>query len=494
MGAVSEISGVTLHAYSPVVYFTHAIRSAQRNADGTVQSIEPRKVLVAQNGGLTRAAYWDGASSGHSDPTVATDSSGNVLTAGIPLGGPMAWSGDRLWVAFRNRLYAGDISDPLSFTENEYAGEGGFFSFEDDIVALAEIPALQKPLLLVFTKTNTYAVQSWIRDRSSWKSTANFKFTLFPGIGCVSHRAVSSQQGLLWWVSPQVGLTNFNAAQQSTVTSRLVPQDAEMAISKARTWSNQDGVAAGTFENFLLISVPYASKYNTHTRVLDLTPLPGVGEEPKPSWAGVWTGIRPVEWVSGPINGVPRLFCVSVDRDGHNRLWEAFRPERTDNGHPIACLLETKSHMDFSKEATGLDLKKIQFSEVTFSKVRGVVAGSVSWAGLRGKYHPFGSFLLNATRGSVTSNQPVNEVSTYLSQSRRVRTPNVSLSGDCSTCGVESSRGDWLDVGFSLLIRWQGEASLQSYRIFADPEQEAGAGEAFPNESGVRILDGSECT
>lgn len=489
----TEIPDIQLYEHADRVYFCSTTKSAQKNADGTVQSTEPKRTLVAQDGGYTRAAYWDGATGGHSDPTQTTDGSGNVLSAGIPLGGPMAWSGDRLWVAQGPRVYASDISDPLSFTENEYAAEGGFFMFEEDVVALAEIPSLESPVLLIFSKTRTSALQSGVRARSTWKETKNFQSTVVPGIGCVSHRAVVSFNGLLWWMTP-VGLTNLNAAQQSKLTSLIEPQDAPMAASKANLHADLSGTALGAHENFLLVSVPNGDKWNRHTWVYDQTV---VGKTA--SWAGLWTGTRPVDWVSGLFAGQPKVLQVSYDYDRTFRLWEAFQPNALDGDSPVEAAVETKTHIDFSDKATGLDLKNFVFAEISFVDVLGNVSVSVYWAGTRGKYKLLGTYPLVATPGGFSASTAVaytETVGTNRPQQRVIRTPEIvrDPNATCSSFEIESKYADWLDVGFSLYIKWTGQASLRSYRLFVDPQQEMGTGSPATAETGTKVLSGTVCS
>lgn len=489
-----QIPNVQLYKFAERVWFSVTTRSSQHNSDGTVQAVEPKRTLIVQDGGYTRAAYWDGVSSGHSDPTVVTDSSDNVLSAGIPLGGPIAWSGNRLWSAQGNKLFSGDISDPLSFTENQYAGEGGFFAFDDDVVALAEVPSLANPSLVVFTNSSTWQVQSNITNRANWSTTANFKTTIFPDIGCTSQRSVVAQNGMLWWMTP-TGLTNINSAVQSRTSSELSPKDAPMAVSKSNTSPDLSSVAVGKYENFILCSVPNGSKLNRHTWVLDQS-VDEAGAQS--SWAGVWTGTQPVEWASGLFGGIPRVVHISVDYDGKNRLWEAFVPDRKDNGSEIECFVETKTHVDFDPKATGLDLKKFVFAEVTFVDIAGEVDVSVYWAGTLGKYKKLADYILVSSEGSLSAAAEVTSelgVSTYRPQKRILRLPEVlkNPSAECTSLGLESKHSDWVDTGFSLLIRWTGRASLQSYRIFSDPYQELGTGSAAFVEAAPRVLDGVVC-
>ncbi len=565
-----QLPNIQFYEFAPQVYFCQTVQSAVLNEDGTVQASAPKRVLVMQDGQFTRAAYWDGAVSAHSDPSLTAtatsviDSSGavvainitypgtgymtapNVIIAapsavageefrtatatvqvaagiiqsikitdpgagyttapavsfsgqklGIPLGGPMAWSGDRLWVGQDNKVFASDITNPLAFSENIYAAGGGFFAFTEAVTALAEIPAFQDPNLAVFTRTTSSIIQSSIRNRSVWQDTADMQSIMFPGVGCVSHRSVVGKFGELWWMCDG-GFTNFNAAQQSKISSVLAPQDTAMAVSKCNLASELGGVCAAVFDNFMLLSVPYANIYNTHTWVYDqsvVSPTPGTALA---AWASYWTGTRPVQWATGPFNGVIRCAHVSVDNDGVNRLWEAFDPDRTDDGNPITCFLETKTHVDFDPSATGLDLKKFIYAEINLVDVLGNVDLDILWAGVKGKYHEIAHYHLAATQGSVTLNVPIGDaISTYRSQVRRLRTPEVTqdIDADCTSAGIEThdDQVDWIDIGFSLLVKWSGQASIRTYRIFVDPQQESSAGEADYVEYDPRILTGDIC-
>lgn len=575
----SAIPNIQFYQYAPTVYFCQTVQSAVLNTDGTVSAQAPKRVLVMQDGQFTRAAYWDGASSGHLDPSAPAtfqsviDTSGAVSSVqvtyggqgydashppiitfqapsavagetyrtatghvvidanmvqsvviddpgagygfapsiaisgqklGTPLGGPMAWSGDRLWVAQDNKVFASNIVNPLAFSESIYASGGGFFQFPENVTAMFNIPSFQDPNLAVFTKNTSSVLQSSIRDRSTWQTTQDFQSDLFPGVGCVSHRSVVAKFGEMWWMT-QAGFTNFNAAAQSKLTSFLVPQDSEMAVSKFNLASDLSTVCASVYENFMLVSVPYGDRLNDHTWVYDQSVVSanlGSGEASSPAWSGYWTGTRPVEWATGPFNGVPRIAFISQDYDGNNRLWEAFTPDRQDNGSSITSFMETRSHTDFGPMATGLDQKVMKYAEINVSDILGSCNLQVYWAGVRGNYKLLTEYTLNATEGSVLLNVDLDPiVSSYRSQTRRLRTPEIITNAPdtnaCEQADVESDPQqalDWRDIAFSLLFVWTGRMAIRSYRIYADPDTEASTGTAEPVvEYDIRVLEGWSC-
>lgn len=476
------LSGIQFYRSAKQIYWSVATKSVQQEDDGTLTVIDPVRLLVMQDGGYSRAAFWDGSTSRHLDP-------GDDET---PIGGPMVWSGDRLWVASENRLYASDISDPLKFTETTYLSEGGSFFTTEPITGLAEIPGLSTPQIAVFTAAQAYLFQSGIRDRSLWKTQFNppFQSTLFPSVGCVSHRSIVSLSGRLWWMTKS-GLTSFDSAQQAQVSSVLAPQDLEMAVSKGNLAPALDTVCSAYFENYGLFSVPSGHKWNRHTWAMDKAVLSGLGKEPVECWNSVWTGTNPVEWATGLSMGVNRIFHASVDADGQNRLWEVFTADRLDNGLPITSYLETKTHIDFSDKATGLDLKRFVYAEVTLAEIFGNVSVAIYWAGTRGRYKKIYEYNIVATQGQWKEGTDVplgRKVYGLRPQSRRLRTPTFNpdelRDSDCSSCGIESDLQDHQDVGFSLLIVWSGRAAVRSYRIFADPVQEPSVGDCSPDETG----------
>jgi hypothetical protein len=463
-----QLSNVQFLADADFVVFEETVKSVVRNEDGTLSLVDPYRVLIMQDS-YTRAAFWDGENSRHLDPSASE----------IPLGLWMKWSGDRLWVGRDDQLFASDIADPLSFTETEYLAEGGSFRINGNITALAEVSSVDTPQLLVFTASSTTSVQSNIRDRALWKTTDNFQRTLLPDVGCVSGRAIATQYGQLWWMTT-TGITSLNAALSSRVSSELVFRDTEMAVSKGNLSPNIEKIAAASFENYLLFSMPSGDLYNRHTWVMDQSVMDSLNGKAAAAWNGVWTGTRPVEWSGGVINGVRRVFHVSKDFDGKNRLWEAFIPSREDNGQPITCYVETKSHANFHEEAQGLDIKTFRFAELEFTEISGTLDIKVYWAGLRGNYKQLTTFRFVSPDDSINNSRTFNldsNLFSYRPQSRTVRTTEVlDDSKTDGQCGIESDIPARHDRAFSLLIVWSGKAALRSYRVFARKYDESGVG------------------
>lgn len=457
------LTNVLLADTADQVQWVVAEKSVETNEDGSLSFITPKSVLILQDG-VSPPVYFDGSESGHLRNTNP------ILNTLTPLGGPMAWVGDRLWVARGSKVFASDIADPFSFTDDTYLGGVPYFILPDDVTAMAVLPSIQYQQLLVFTRDSTTLFQANIRDRSSWANTADFQKVVLPNVGCIAPKSIHAHYGLLWWFS-NFGLTSLDAASVTSNTSRLPYSDNEMSVSKGRLDGNLSGVVVSSFENYLMVSVPYGDAYNRHTWVLDNSVADTlVGKLPS-VWNTYWTGTRPVEWSSGEVQGVQRIFHASVDYDGVNRLWEAFLPERRDNGCPITCTFESRGY--FSK--LPLQDKEYRYADLFFTELIGDVDIGVFWGGAsRGPYKQVVAKRVHCTQGSLRYDRELvadEDVFSLKKQSRRIRTQDVRLldEDNQTSCGLEYKTRETIDDSFQLFIVWSGEAALSGLRMFFDP-------------------------
>ncbi|NOS67893.1 MAG: hypothetical protein HOO67_06070 [Candidatus Peribacteraceae bacterium] len=442
------------------LFFVQAEQSIVQNADGSLTLVAPKNIVVIQDGGLTPAAVYDG--------TRAVHQRGEGT---IPAGGPMAWSGDRLWVARDANLFASDIANPVSFTEPLYIATISAFVLPGVITALAEIPSAETASLLVFTDEATTLIQSGIRNRAAWPTVENFQRVILPKVGCVSERSITSHLGLLYWYSA-FGLTSLDSALLTKQTSVLPYSDNEMADSKARLSADLAGVALGYFENYLMVSVPFEDRYNRHTWVLDQAPLQRATGRTQPAWNSFWTGTRPVQWLFGTFHGENRIFHLSHDFDGNNRLWESFSPDRLDDGCPITWYLETRA-VDGNVPLRG---KKFRYADIFLQELSGNVDIGVFWAGgFRGKFKRILSKSIRATRGSIRSGETITAETLLFAlkkQQRTIRTQDAMQLAMCETqqsTGVESDDAEFLDESFQLLIVGSGPGAVQGIRYYMEP-------------------------
>ena len=479
----SQIADVELSETARQFYFKQVEQSVVNNPDGSITFIDSKNILIIQDGGFTAPVIFDG--------TRGIHSRGN---GSIPIGGPMEWIGDRLWVARGSSLYASDIGNPISFTEAQYISGVGSFIFPYEITALTRTLTTDFAQLLVFTRTTTHLLQAGVRDRTTWGATQNFQKDIFPTLGCVSQRSVQTQYGFLWWFSEH-GLISLDAAASGYVSSSLPYQDAQMQESKGRLSQDLSGIACASFENYFLVSVPYADQFNRHTWCLDQTVLPGQTQA-KPTWNSFWTGTRPVEWLTGEFSGQLRALYISVDYDGKNRLWEAFMPDRLDNNCPITWWAETRAY-NFQAPKKN---KTFRYAEVFLQELSGTVDVAIFWAGShRGKYKRVSTRRILANTATFVAGEvvPAEELVVGLKkQTRNYKTQDgkaLTSEETLSSCDVESKKLEFIDYAFQILIVGSGPGAVNGVIAYAEPpvnDDDAGEGDMDETESNFVRFDG----
>jgi|GEM_PF-3972991 len=470
----SQMEGVQFSDSARHIFFAQAEKGIERNADGSLQLITPRNILVIQDGGFTSPVIFDGNRGAHQRGTGA-----------VPIGGHMAFSGNRLWVARDSRVFASDLANPSSFTETLYITGTSSFIFKADVTALVPMPGSALPQLIVFTADTTSILQSGIRDRPQWSSTPDFQREILPNIGAVSHRSVVSHMGFLWWFS-RYGLVSFDSASQAFISSSLPYLDEQMTDSKGYLSEDLNGVAACTFENYLLLSVPYASKFNRHTWVLDNSSITSL-EKSVPSWNSFWTGTRPVEWFSGRIQGKERVFYISADVDGMNRLWEAFTPDRLDDGCPITWWAESRA---FAASAPS-KFKEFRYADLFLTELSGDVDVAAFWAGgRRGKFKRVLTKRIRAARGILRTGVNItmdDKIYALKKQSRYLRTQDIralATKESLSSCRIECDYAEFKDDSFQLLVVGSGPGAIRSAVLYFDsPDQLDDAGKCEEDET-----------
>lgn len=488
----------------PPVFFETTIKNVEEDADGNLKVVDPYPVLIMGTG-FHRQAMWDGKTARHLSPSEAF------------VGALMKWIGGRLWTASGTLLHAGNLLDPLSTSEESLIADGGYFSFPSEITGLGATP--DQKSLLVFTDYTTYAIQAGITDRTQWRQTLDFQRVLLPGIGCAAPKSVCNQFGLTWWYS-HGGLIGIDSALQTYHTSKVHYKDEQMMRSKSTLSPSIKGICCGVSENNLLVSVPSGDRHNAHTWVLDQSVLETNDSLAPAAWSGVYTGVRPVDWASGIVEGVSRIFCLSRDyfdsnyEDYSSRpwmhkigVWEAFIGEKMDipglsgianrpvseSSKRIPCSFETK----MLGLGEGGALSEFCFAELDLAEIEGIVDLEVLYAGRRGGYTSILTKTLTAASGSVgwpfrvvsgdvdPTIEEDSVIQFFRPQTRMVRSVSVT-GGRLSPNDSGSAEGIFnqnIDRSFSLLVKWTGKMSVLGLRIFTMPHIEPGEGKCEPDET-----------
>jgi hypothetical protein len=481
-----QVPGLQFSPYAKQIYWVQATQSAERLGTGPAPAIEvipPRAVIILQDGGFSAPGWYDGSSAGH----LAGDE------YGIPAGSSMEWVGDRLWVARDHQLFASDISNPFSFREAGYLGGQVSFFFRSDITAMVVTPSTEAPQLMVFTDANGSLIQANIRERDEWLTTPNFQEEVI-GVGTASERSVVSHYGRIVWFSP-AGVAFYDPAMSGKLTTRLPVRDNEMMFSKSVLSEDTSTVAVGAYGQFLMVSVPAEDSFNRHTWVLNHASLATLSDDSGPSWAGYWTGTRPVEWIYGQIVNAERIYYVSVDYDGKNRVWEAFIPDRLDNQCPITWGVLTRGYFGATASVHAKPPGtrcRLAWVEMGFAGIEEDFNIGVFYAGsTRGAFRQIMNKLVRVDKGSISHDEPLDANTTvyaFKPQSRMLSTEdaNQQAANDAlGACGVEQEDLDNIDRSFQLLIVGHGPATLKWVNpiAFLVPEDLSGEATACEDET-----------
>lgn len=490
-----KLRNIQFDPLAPYIFFCAAEKSVTTLVDSSLQIVPTYNVLMMQDG-KSEAAFWDGAENRH-----LSEGRPNLET---PRGTWMAYSGDRLWVARGKIMIASDLRDPLKFVERTQGEGRGDFSFKKPVSGLTSfIGDNSNEVLVVFTENRCEILQSGIRDRTKWAATTNFQSILFPSTGCIAGRSIIFQAGLMWWYS-EGGLVSSDIAASTKLTSQMNFKDAEMAFSKQFLGDDLSGICGLSFENYVLMSLPVGQMLNGETFVLDYSPMSEFSADKIPAWSSVWTGIRPIQWVSAKIGSRARAFAASIDykalSDGsYNHIWEAFLPQRKDTffdldadftstefSQPIYCEFETRMLGD------GLDLKKFVYADMGLIEINGDVSFNVAYKGSRGSYKEIlCKKILAPTQidesGVKLTDKQIEDLGLLRKQSRRLVTEETKTGVGCELC--ENKHTEEIDNYFCLLLSWCGEVAVQNVRLFMDAFPESSTGTVEKNETKVCIVD-----
>lgn len=478
------ITGITMSATAKQIVFQGCIKSVQRNADNSLKLIPPYNVLVIQDG-IDNAAYWDGSTARHLDPTAPASET--------PIGTWMAFLADRLWIANGPKIFVCDLSDPLSHTEAIYLSERDNFILTGDCTGL--IVTSNRNGILAFTADQVTAFQANNSNRTTWATTANFQEVIVQQIGCVSPRTIINQYGTTHWMSDK-GMVSLDIALASQHTSRLNTEDENMMRSRRLLAPDMSGACGVSYENLIFVSVPAAGINNEQTWVMDQAPLGAMSAQQSYSavggggvWAAVWTGTRPVQWATGKVGLKTRLYSLSFDAtqmDGTQiHVWEDMLDERTDEGGPISC-----------QWISGIETapNPVRFKYATFEAIE--ILGSVNLdvfiTGTRGPYYNIGNWSLQAEEGCFGSAlMPVIEgdsiIEAYRPQSRSLVTQTFNVAGNIATV-EQKPYTPGVDKGFSICFEWQGRMGFREITLMIDegPSQSHGL-PANAKQSGAEV-------
>ena len=496
------VSGLIFSPESPMVRFCAGKKVSALSPDGTLSLLSsPYNVLIIQDG-VTPAGVFDGA--GPSGYHIY----GGAPNYGTQMGLHMCWSGNRLWVARDDSVFASDYLDPLTFSESTYLATADNFKLPFPCNGMCETP--DERTLLAFCDTAIVSFQSQIADRAQWQQVTDFQKIIVPDTGAIAARSIFNQFGTTWFLS-EFGFTNLNMAQGQAGTDRIPPKDVEMMRSKDNLSADRSEACGVAFESFALLSVPSGSDDNKHTWVMDAAPQARLGSQitmfsplmGTVSWSGVWTGTYPIDYACDIVQGETRCFslCKNEARfnGSHLNIWEDFVGQRYDyTGTPIACVAELRCF------DLGTDRYTFHNVEVDLTEIWGEVHFEIWYAGIRGNYQKIGEKVIEAEIGIFRpelqiqyDNNPLTDtvLENWRPQTRTVWSEEVTGAKEEDTdfgplCGPESKYQANIDKGFQILFRWTGACAIRQIRLYADPFLEPRVGVCEADEqAGVNVID-----
>lgn len=357
--------------------------------------------LVIQNG-YNEAIVWNGTDDARRASADQQE---------VPIGSVMAFIHGRLAVASAdgtNQIAVGDIvygntqtdtSDIIRFTETGYWAEGGAFGapvYVGDLTGMYAMPYLDTGTgqnELVVLGTEGAIALDLSRSRTQWLDSQLIRISLIGG-GNVSPYSLAALNGDLFFRSTEGVRSYKNARSEFAQTWKQTP-----ISSDVRRWINTDSPrllqynSQASWNNFLFSTCSpqlerannlYAGHHRFHRGfvVMDMEPESNSVRSGAPVWQGMWTGIRPTQFVTGRLENEDRCFAFSYDRDGVNRLYEITREGTDDifNSQPVKIFsyYDTASLGVVQGTSGILDVKNVLGGELELSNLREEVETSIS--------------------------------------------------------------------------------------------------------------------
>lgn len=334
--------------------------------------VETQGAFVIQDG-QSDAIIYNGSIARRADPALKE----------VPRGTVMAYGNGRLWVATDggHTLVAGDIAgtavnSDLFFTENTYLQGGGGLYFAAPAIGMSFMPANNTATgygsLMVFGASFTKTIRAEITQRDYWSQIPGFQVDTLDSIGTCGQFAITRVNQDLYWrdASGQVrSLRAASAEQEAPGNSGLSREVSRITDYETKSWLGQ---CSGTyFDNRIFFTaspflLPNGAKAFKNLISLDCAPLATMRGKAPPAYDGQYCGANFVRLLTGRFSGSPRMFAISTDDDGMNRLWE-YEPEKRED----AYLTDSMSELVPRRIKSEVEFRRFNFGNAT--KIKQIV-------------------------------------------------------------------------------------------------------------------------
>lgn len=313
---------------------------------------------------------------------------GNEFTAGDPVGSLMAPDAPISFLELLtpgSQFYGQIFQVPTNYTN-------------DAITALAFLQVVDTSTgigpFLAATKSGIWSFATQ-QARTEWEGT-QFGAVLLYNAGIAGARAFSNVNSDLFFMSNdgQLRAISMSRSEQSKWTKEPISREVENWL---KLW-DRDLVKFGQvsyFRNKIFVTAnPFRSKALTTDRfpisdyahggfvVLETDNIATLGNTSPPVWAGLWTGVNPMDTV---INN-ERFFVISKDADFRNNIWEYIPETSIDEADGkiryVRSRIYTKEH-DFKNPFANKTIHSVRFN---LDNVQGDFSLDVKYKPSHGSY------------------------------------------------------------------------------------------------------------
>lgn len=413
----------------------------------------------------------------------------------VPCGTIMAFGLGRLWlVVGGNRIVAGDIlggpTSVISFTENTYLAEGGYFTVP---IQANEVTAMgfssvgntqtgQGPLL-VFTNTSISSINGLI-PRAQWKDTQIQQIAVLD-TGAASDRSIVGINGDVWMRS-QDGVRSYIAAVRQQGAWQHAPLSNEM-----RRVIQHDPSLLLNFASTAYFDQRFLCTYGPHLQgitvvhegliALNFDVVSMISGASPPVWEGVWTGVKPHQLVTGLFNKQQRCFMVCRSEDNYNRLWEIQKTGFYDNAcQPIKSRIETKAFSWTDR----LGVKKLKTGTLTVSGIQNEVLFDIKH---RPDYYP--CFLDWASFSRTNTLKTCEVTNCTVPNNQEGYDPTLYLNAPPRGCNDQTNKPTELGSLHQAQITWTGPAVINVGRFEIYPQYEPVYGACPADDDPAKKVD-----
>lgn len=325
---------------------------------------------------------------------------GNEFTAGDPVGNPLTPNAPLTFeeIELLASPYYGQIFQLTTESSNEPITAMGFLQVADTSTGIGP--------LIIGTARSIYTYNT-VQPRSDWDQ-GRFGTILTYNAGIVGPRAYANANSDMFFISSDGYVRSLSMSRDEQARWSRIPISREVEPwFKYHDPSLKKFSFITYFKNKVFFSVnPFriqARDYSTRREisdyahagfvVLELDNVSSFGTPGKPTWAGLWTGVNPMDMVV--LND--RAFVISKDAYSFNKIWELNPAINYDTAD---CKIRYVRSRVYTKEHDCGDPfvnKEVHSLDLNFDVLKGDFSLDVKYKTSHSpKFLPWGTMTLNA--------------------------------------------------------------------------------------------------